>query len=550
MGAGGAIFVQAGGTLTYRGGTVSGGSVIAGRGANSGRAYGSGIFIQGNQSVTFAPSAGETLRVGNVIADLTGSKDASGQTGAGNVVVSGAGTVVLSAANTYTGGTTVRAGTLQLAQATAAGAGPITLNSGGTVEFTGAASGGENVAFGGAGTVRIDAGNQFGTIFDFTASGEVVDLPNLSDAGNDAEVFFNSFTNQLGVFGDNNGIVVLQLDAENYSGVSWAATPDAVGGTMVTAGAPPLIPPAPTSQDFNGDRRADFVFQTSDNRFFTALSNGVSYSAPQQWGTEGGGPITGEAQYTDVNGDGKADLVYQGQDNRFWLSTSTGSGFGPAQLVAQEGGTFVPGEAQYADVNHDGDADLIYQGLDNRFWLSLSTGSGFGPARLVAQEGGAFVDGEAQYADLSGNGKADLIYQGLDNRFWLSASTGSGFGAAQLVAQEGGTFVAGEAQYADVTGHGRSDLIYQGLDNRFWVSPSTGIGFTTPQLWADLSSISPNFQAGDAQYADANGDGKMDLFFQGLDNKEYLCLSTGTGFSAPQQIADFGGTFQAGQLHV
>src|ERR1051325_570433 len=39
------------------------------------------------------------------------------------------------------------------------------------------------------------------------------------------------------------------------------------------------------------------------------------------------------------------------------------------------------------------------------------------------------------------------------------------------------------AQYADLNGDGKADLIFQGLDNRFWVSLSSGTGFTTPALW-------------------------------------------------------------------
>ena len=46
----------------------------------------------------------QTLIIADAHADMTGSKDASGQTGAGALVVNGAGTVSLSATSTYTGG--------------------------------------------------------------------------------------------------------------------------------------------------------------------------------------------------------------------------------------------------------------------------------------------------------------------------------------------------------------------------------------------------------------------------------------------------------------
>ncbi len=133
LGAGADIFVQAGASLTINGqgtlaqGTVSGG--VGGAGGTSGSAYGSGIFLQGNQSVTLSPTAGQTLTIAGVIADVTGSHDSSPfhTAGAGSLADSGAGRLVLSATNTFTGGVTLNGGTLELAAAGASGTGAITL---------------------------------------------------------------------------------------------------------------------------------------------------------------------------------------------------------------------------------------------------------------------------------------------------------------------------------------------------------------------------------------------------------------------------------------
>jgi len=61
---------------------------------------------------------------------------------------------------------------------------------------------------------------------------------------------------------------------------------------------------------------------------------------------------------------------------------------------------------------------------------------------------------------------------------------------------------------------------------------STGTGFTTPTPWIKHGG---SFQAGEAQYADLNGDGRTDLIMQGLDNTFYVSLSTGTPPAAPMQ---------------
>ena len=140
LGAGGDIFVQQGGSLTIDSGSLGLGTVTggtAGTGATDGHGYGSGLFIDGTQSVTFAPVADQTVTISGVIADMTGSSDPSGLTGAGSLIMNGPGKLVLAADNTpgassdpehagFSGGITIENGTVDLAAAGAAGSGAIT----------------------------------------------------------------------------------------------------------------------------------------------------------------------------------------------------------------------------------------------------------------------------------------------------------------------------------------------------------------------------------------------------------------------------------------
>ena len=84
LGAGGAIFVQQGGSLTVagtlavNGNTVGGGTggTRFGNGGNGGGggAFGSGIFLQGaGGTLSFQPGAGQAQTVSDVIADQAGS---------------------------------------------------------------------------------------------------------------------------------------------------------------------------------------------------------------------------------------------------------------------------------------------------------------------------------------------------------------------------------------------------------------------------------------------------------------------------------------------
>ena len=138
LGAGGAVFVQQGGSLTFTGGSVSGGLVAGGTVAagfpasGDGSALGAGLFLQGDGQITLSATAAQLLVIADTIADQTGSTHQTGLSaagdplaGAGSLLIDGAGTVVLAAANTYSGGTTLASGTLELATTGAAGGGNI-----------------------------------------------------------------------------------------------------------------------------------------------------------------------------------------------------------------------------------------------------------------------------------------------------------------------------------------------------------------------------------------------------------------------------------------
>jgi hypothetical protein len=130
LGAGGAVFVQQGGSLAFGDGSVSGGSVAGGAaggsGAGAGAAFGSGIFLQGNQQATFDPAAGQTLTIADVIADQSGSGGTGSNAGSGSLLIDGAGTVMLSGDNTFAGGITLAStAKLELANVHAAGSGGI-----------------------------------------------------------------------------------------------------------------------------------------------------------------------------------------------------------------------------------------------------------------------------------------------------------------------------------------------------------------------------------------------------------------------------------------
>ncbi len=125
VGAGGDIFVQQGGTLVITGGSLASGTVAGGAqgitgdagGGTAGSAYGSGIFLQGNETISLGALTGQTLEVDGVIADQSGSGGTGANAGLGGVIAGGGvetGTLLFTADNTYLGETSIESGTLQL----------------------------------------------------------------------------------------------------------------------------------------------------------------------------------------------------------------------------------------------------------------------------------------------------------------------------------------------------------------------------------------------------------------------------------------------------
>ena len=151
LGEGGAIYA-AGGVITVTGSlTIAGNSAAGGSGNPTGPAFGSGIFLAGNDSnhggsgalLTFAPDAGQTQTISDVVADQSGSGGPGANAGIWGLTQNGAGTLVLSGANTFTGEVAVMKGLLAVDNSTGSGtgSGDVTVANNATVTGTGKIAG-------------------------------------------------------------------------------------------------------------------------------------------------------------------------------------------------------------------------------------------------------------------------------------------------------------------------------------------------------------------------------------------------------------------------
>jgi autotransporter-associated beta strand protein len=197
---------------------MSGGSVQYGLGgfhnsSNHGQAFGSGIFVQGNDTLTFAPGAGKVLAISDVIADQSGSGGTGGNAGTASIVMDGPGWVVLGAVNTFTGGITIESGTLELAVAGAAGSGAITF---------------ENDP-----SLVIDGKTMPTNDIDGFAPGDTITLGSIGyDADGHADM---DYTTNVLTITEDGATYTLNFDpTAHFAGHYFHLAEDVTGGTLIT----------------------------------------------------------------------------------------------------------------------------------------------------------------------------------------------------------------------------------------------------------------------------------------------------------------------------
>ncbi|MBR0697046.1 calcium-binding protein [Bradyrhizobium lablabi] len=194
--------------------------------------------------------------------------------GEGGFDQAGSGTTVLTQSNSYGGGTSLHAGTLELASLGAAGTGAITFEAG-------------------AQTLRIDKaaldhGHLANTIEGF-AVGDTIDLAGIGKATHATL----SADNVLTITGGNSGSISLQLDSHAYaSGLNFQLASDGHGGTSVTVVSDNLVP---------GTSGSNLLIAN----LFSAVGSFLD--------GKGGNDVLIGGLHSDVlNGGGGSDLLYAG----------------------------------------------------------------------------------------------------------------------------------------------------------------------------------------------------------------------------------------------
>ena len=286
--------------------------------------------------------------------------------------------------------------------------------------------------------------------------------------------------------------------------------------------------------DFDRDGDLDAAIAAEDDQnseLYLNAGSGFFASA------DGRLPARGVAQSViaaDVDGDGDADLLF-GNHGQNFLFINNGSGrFTDQTRQRLPAVDDLTQDLEAGDVDGDGDLDLVVGNVnDNR--LLLNDGRGFfadAPERLPLR---AAIEEtrEADLADVDGDGDLDLYFAnlpfvaGADPQDRLLINDGRGYFSDQTSARIGKeSRYTVDAELADVDRDGDLDLVTANLnDSRpYRVSLNDGTG-----VFKDAtSSVFPSGLTGqgiDAEVADFNGDGRLDIYFSSYIGADRMILA-------------------------
>ena len=257
------------------------------------------LGFSGTLSIDPGTDAGTTATLGNVIHDY--ADPTTGDPIAGSLIKVGVGTLDLTAANTYSGGTALDDGILELGTDSSAGTGAITFGTG-------------------AQTLQLDATGKLGNTLDDFGAGDIVDLHAITSAG----AALTTTTS-----GGETTVTVTSTDSSDAftvnvapSGDQYALGSDTSGNATVVlqavpprggdGGGSPSNPPGPTPFDDNlvGTGGPDTISLLAGNDTYSGLGG-----ADLVYGNQGDDLIYGNQGDDQIFGGQGNDIAFGGQGN-------------------------------------------------------------------------------------------------------------------------------------------------------------------------------------------------------------------------------------------
>lgn len=269
-----------------------------------------------------------------------------------------------------------------------------------------------------------------------------------------------------------------------------------------------------TGQD--GPHLADLLINDGSG-VFTSLANSIT---PLRFSS---------VAFGDLDGDTDLDLVVLGQDDIAATKETTQIYLNDGSGTYTIGGTHSmtqlrSGAVALADVDGDTDLDIMVSGWDGGSrTIELHTNNGTGTfTKVVGTTFTGITNGDLKFADIDGDTDMDLLLTGdiggSDEVTELYLNDGSG---SFTITTDSFTDVKkGDADFADVDNDGDMDVLISGFNDGDTIGALTEIYFNDGSgiFTRDLTATFTQLSSSSIDFGDIDNDGDIDVLLTGKDD--------------------------------
>src|SRR5579872_4878836 len=417
--------------------------------------------------------------------------------GTGSLVQDGSGTTVLTQANSYTGGTLLGGGGLELQQPGSVGSGTITFLNETTT------------------TLQIDGVSMPSNQIIGFNDGDAIDLSNIVATG------WSYSGGVLTLLNGSTTVALLNLSTP-FAHPDFGVASDGAAGTIIHLEPPPA--------DFTGNGFSGLLWQNTDGTPAVWEVNGTSVLASAQFGNPGAAWRLAGAG--DFNGDGTSDLLFQNSDGTAFIWEMNGTNIISGGPVGNPGSSWrLVGTG---DFNGDGESDLLWQNSNGTAFTWEMNGTSIIGGGTMGNPGPSWR--LVGTGDFNGDGKSDVLWQNSDGTPFIWEMNGtSTIGGGPLGNPGASWHLIGTG---DFNGDGKSDLLWQNTDGTAAIWEMNGTN-----VLASVQVGNPGASWHLIGAGDFNGDGKSDILWQNNDGTPFIWEMNGTNIIGGGPLGDPGSSW-------